>query len=199
MQLRFDHTHGVYSVKTDTVLCEVFCTPTTETPQWLFEHGWLPTVDGEWYQARSARIPIEGDVLNTSELSITTDGDWRRILDISPEYYHNLNLNHIEFCVRTSAKLMYIDGAAFFTLNIFDGVPYIGTTIGVRKMQEQLQYKSVMLVDVIISKVRDVLKTDLATNANFLYIGEWYPQFDFKRRYEGFEYWNGTRWTSVEL
>ena len=58
MKTRISHLNGKYDVESSADLCELFCTPENESQKYLFEKGWLPTSNGEWYQSRSSRIKI---------------------------------------------------------------------------------------------------------------------------------------------
>ncbi len=64
MKTRISHVNGKYDLETSADLCEVFCVPTGESSRELFESGWLPAGNDEWYQCRSARVklnPISGN------------------------------------------------------------------------------------------------------------------------------------------
>ena len=50
MKTRFNHLNGRYGDNSIVDLCEVFCRPEKETNAFLFENGWLPTANEEWFQ-----------------------------------------------------------------------------------------------------------------------------------------------------
>ena len=78
MQIRVSHLNGKYDSQTGADLCELFGTPDGETYKELFESGWLPTKNGEWYQSRSSRVlisPLSGTRrYEVRKLNVSTDG-----------------------------------------------------------------------------------------------------------------------------
>lgn len=193
MKLRVNHRNGIYVEKTDSVLCEVFCTPEGESPKWLFEHGWLPTVRGEWYQAKSSRIVMYREHFtkpNLNGIRISTVGDWSKILHESIPHYSYLNLEHIEYMIESADTIVYFEDKAFACLNIYDKIPYVSTVIGTRHNKNLLEYVVPVMKDVCF-KIEDETPYSLMSD---IYIGEWYDKFAFKSTLMGFEWWDGEQW-----
>lgn len=190
---RFSHTNGIYDEKTDSILCEVYCTPESETPKMLMETGWLPTAGGEWYQSKSSRIPLYQQTYSMEKVPIrvSTVGNWEDILDNSRKYYPYLNDNHIRYCIETSSFVVYFEDKAFSVLNIIDGIPYISLVIGTRHNKNILQYV-VPTMKNICFEMKYTHLCDIVDE--YLYLGEWYDYFSFKSSMIGFEWWTGETW-----
>ena len=85
MKIRISHLNGQYDISNHSDLCELFCTPENETPKHLFEMGWLPTSNGEWYQSRSSRIKINPisarRQYQLAKIRTSKSGDYRKIFE----------------------------------------------------------------------------------------------------------------------
>jgi hypothetical protein len=93
MKIRISHLNGKYNDNTGADLCEVFGTPDGETYKELFETGWLPTKNGEWYQSRSSRVKID-ELSGTRryevrKLNVSNEGDWENIFGETKHLYPN--------------------------------------------------------------------------------------------------------------
>ena len=71
MKIRISHLNGRYDSQKGTDLCELFCIPDDETNYYLFENGWLPLLNNEWYQSRSSRIKNSSNQLSTFNVKLT--------------------------------------------------------------------------------------------------------------------------------
>ena len=91
MKIRISHLNGQYDLSNHSDLCELFCKPENESPEYLFENGWLPTSNGEWYQSRSSRVKIQPissrRKTQLKKIKISTDGDFLKILNQSKFLY----------------------------------------------------------------------------------------------------------------
>jgi hypothetical protein len=60
MKIRYNHQNGIFLDKKNSshFLCEVFAKRTDETKKYMFENGWLPTSNNEWFQNKSSRVKI---------------------------------------------------------------------------------------------------------------------------------------------
>lgn len=192
MQVRYSHTNGLYIEHSDSVLCEVFCLPDVESPDWLFNNGWLPTTNGEWYQSKSCRIKFDEITSLPAEIKLSTDGDWNGILQdaISSGVYSFLNADHIDFCIQTAKRIVYLNDVVFAVLNVLDGQPYISTVIGTRSAKNLLQYIIPYFINVCISD------SEIQYTSDYLFLGEWYGQHTYKQLYGRFEWWDGAKWNS---
>lgn len=193
MKIRVSHTNGIYDEKTDSTLCEVYCTPELETPKMLIETGWLPTTGGEWYQSKSSRIPLYLQTYSKEKIPIrvSTVGNWYDILEDSRKHYPYLNDEHIRYCLETSSLVVYFEGKAFSVLNILDGIPYISLVIGTRHNKDILRHVVPTMKNVCFEMEFDKPYT---IKSDYLYLGEWYDYFAFKSSMIGFEWWDGESW-----
>ena len=91
MKTRISHLNGTYQSDTAADLCEVFCEPEGETYRELFETGWLPTDNGEWYQSRSSRVKIQPISTRRryqiKKINVSTTGDYQKIFEESKYLY----------------------------------------------------------------------------------------------------------------
>lgn len=193
MKIRISHKNGIYDEKTDSTLCEVYCTPELESPTYLMNNGWLPTNNGEWYQSRSSRIPLYNQPHSSEKIPIrvSTVGNWYDILKDSRIHYPHLNDDHIQYCVESSYVTVYFAGKAFACLNLIDGIPYISLVIGTRHNKDILKYVVPTMKNVCFDLDAAVPYT---IKSDFIYLGEWYDYFSFKSSMLGFEWWDGEHW-----
>lgn len=199
MNFRFNHLNGQYDERTDSPLCEVFCTPENETCEWLFDNGWLPTINGEWYQSKSSRISLvfqNYNKPNFSHIKLSTVGDWEAIIKDTISHYSYLNIEHIQYCINTSKLVIYFDNKVFAVLNLYDGIPYVSAVIGTRKYKNILQYVIPVMKNLCFEIDQE---SPFTIKSDFLYIGEWYNKFSFKSSYVGFEWWDGLSWNGLKM
>lgn len=190
MKYRFSHINGQYNLKTDSILCEVYGTPTTENYIDLFTQGWLPTVNNEWYQARSSRVKNQKLLYDIrTPIIVSQDGDYRAILDKCKKTYDNLNVEHIEWCIeRPGTDIWYFNGTVMAAVNWFDFTPYISVLLGNKFDRGKIKQYIVPMIRSSISNY------NIRVHVPYIYIGEWYKQFDYKKDYDGFEWWDGEKW-----
>lgn len=188
MQIRVSHLNGKYDSKTGADLCELFGTPDGESYKELFERGWLPTKNGEWYQSRSSRVlisPLSGTRrYEVRKLDVSTDGDWRYIFEETKEFYPHFQEDYIHTCLSFPNEIYYFNDSVFAILNWFDDVPFFSTVIGGRIRKNGV---TPLTCYYFINKL-------LGHSYPYLYISEWYEQFSFKANYPNFEWWDGENW-----
>lgn len=188
MQIRVSHLNGKYDSQTGADLCEVFGTPDGESYKELFERGWLPTKNGEWYQSRSSRVlisPLSGTRrYEVRKLDVKTDGDWKRIFDETKEFYPDYQEEYLHTCLSFPHEIYYFNNSVFAILNWFDNIPFFSTVIGGRTKKNGV---TPLTCYYFINKL-------LGHSYPYLYISEWYEQFSFKANYPNFEWWDGENW-----
>jgi hypothetical protein len=188
MKIRISHLNGKYDNETGADLCEVFGTPDGETYKELFETGWLPTKNGEWYQSRSSRVKID-ELSGTRryevrKLKVSNEGDWERIFGETKHLYPNFQEDYIRTCLSFNHEIYYFDDSVFAILNWFDDIPFFSTVVGGRMKKNGI---TPLTCYYFIQKLLD-------HSYPYLYISEWYDQFKFKANYPNFEWWDGESW-----
>ena len=92
MKIRISHLNGRYDSQKGTDLCELFCIPDDETNYYLFENGWLPLLNNEWYQSRSSRIKVSSLTsrrrYQLKKMRVSTEGDYKKIFEDSKFFYN---------------------------------------------------------------------------------------------------------------
>ena len=136
MKIRISHLNGKYDIEQGADLCEVFGTPDCETYKELFETGWLPTKNREWYQSRSSRVKI--DKLSgtrryeVKKLNVSNEGDWQKIFEETKYLYPNFQEDYIRTYLSFNHEIYYFGDSVFAILNWFDDIPFFSTVIGGR-------------------------------------------------------------------
>jgi hypothetical protein len=149
----------------------VFGTPDGETYKELFETGWLPTKNGEWYQSRSSRVKID-ELSGTRryevrKLKVSNEGDWENIFGETKHLYPNFQEDYIRTCLSFNHEIYYFDDSVFAVLKK-NGITPLTCYYFIHKL--------------------------LGHSYPYLYISEWYEQFNFKANYPNFEWWDGEKW-----
>jgi hypothetical protein len=189
MKIRFSHENGKYQDTTDSILCEAYATPENESFTWLFEHGWLPTVNGEWYQSKSSRLFVKCISPRRYEGNITVvhpESNWEELYSPFHNEYTFFDVSHASYLSSLSVAVLCIDSLVYVTLNLFDDIPYISCAIGSKRIPNINLY--------IPSICIEYLKNAQLNFGDYVYIGEYYRQFSFKSQYPCFEFWDGCAW-----
>jgi hypothetical protein len=190
MKIRYNHQNGIFLDKKNSshFLCEVFAKRTDETKKYMFENGWLPTSNNEWFQTKSSRIkilPISSRKKNRlGKIHISKNGDYRRIFQESKSYYSDTCESYLETVLSFDNEIYYFNSEVFCVLNWFDNVPFFSAVFGGKVKRNGI---TPMTCYYFIDKL-------IEYNYPYLYIGEWYNQFHYKLDYPNFEWWNGEKW-----
>jgi len=166
----------------------VFCVPTEETDQYLFENGWLPTKNGEWYQCRSARVkidPISGNRRRKlKKVKISNQGDYKQILENVKHLYPSVILDEVDSALSVKHEIYYFNDTVFSIINWYGDIPYVPVLLGGRLDESG-----------VTPKVHYYFIDNLVGNSYpYLYISEWYEQFQYKSELPNFEWWDGEKW-----
>lgn len=194
MKTRVCHINGKYDLESGSPLCEVFCRPTGESFQYLFENGWLPIRDGEWYQSRSSRVkisPISGNRRRKlKKINVSNTGDYKEILDRVEHLYPKIIRTEVDKALSVPHEIYYFNDNIFSILNWYDDIPYVPVLLGGRLdrsgVTPQVHY---FFIDRLFGK----------SNYPYIYISEWYEQFNYKSELPNFEWWNGDSWCKPDL
>lgn len=188
MKIRISHLNGRYDSQKGTDLCELFCIPDDETNYYLFENGWLPLLNNEWYQSRSSRIKISSlssrRRYQLKKMKVTTDGDYKKIFENSKFFYNESAEMFLDTVLSFKHEIYYFNDNIFAVLNWFDDIPYFSfVASGSRKKEGVIPMTCYHFLNILTGHTYP-----------YLYIGEWYEQFHYKSNYPNFEWWDGEKW-----
>lgn len=188
MKTRISHLNGTYQSDTAADLCEVFCEPEGETYRELFETGWLPTDNGEWYQSRSSRVKIQPISARRryqiKKINVSTTGDYQKIFEESKYLYDEKAQQFLDTVLSYKHEIYYFNDNVFGVLNWFDEIPYFSLVLGGKLKRDGVTPLSCYyFIDKLVGNAYP-----------YLYIGEWYDQFYYKSHYPNFEWWDGQKW-----
>lgn len=177
MKIKFDHIHSKFI--DGLPLLYVKSEIESETPKYMFEHGWVPLDDKNWYQTQSARLKLS-DISSRrkkelEKISVSENVDITSFpLIYSKEEIKDYSLtNHYDFCFDNQfcGRINFYDDQVFYSMmSISKDKKSYGT----------LSYYY------LINKLKD--------NYEYLYISDYYDIFSSKSKLPGFEYWNGSCW-----
>lgn len=188
MRTKVSHVNGKYDLESGSALCELFCFPDGESSKELFESGWLPTRDGKWYQSRSSRVkiaPISGNRRRKlKKIKVSTDGDYKRILENCKNLYPAIVLDEVEYTVLFPHEIYYFNDSVFAILIWLDNIPFVSTLIGGRLDKSGI---TPMVHYFFLDKLN-------GHSYPYIYISEWYEEFGYKSDLSGFEWWDGEKW-----
>jgi hypothetical protein len=191
MKTRFNHVNGRYGDDSIVDLCEVFCRREKETNAFLFENGWLPTANEEWFQTRSSRVKIQPISsrrrYQLKKISVTTSGKYYDILANSKCSYNESCELFLDVMLSYKHEIYYFNDSIFAVLNWFDDIPYFSVVIGGKDKREGI---TPMTCYYFINEL-------IGNTYPYLYIGPWYEEFYYKKHYPGFEWWDGQNWSDT--
>lgn len=188
MKIRISHLNGRYDSQKGTDLCELFCIPDDETNYYLFENGWLPLLNNEWYQSRSSRIKISSISsrrrYQLKKVRVSTEGDYKKIFENSKLFYNESAEEFLDAVLSFKHQIYYFNNDIFAVLNWFDDIPYFSLVVSQSRNKEGVLP---MTCYYFINELKN-------HTYQYLYIGEWYDQFHYKSSYPNFEWWDGEKW-----
>ena len=188
MKLRISHLHGIYDDHTGADLCELFCVPEHESYKELFESGWLPTTNGEWYQSRSSRVKIlpisSRRKYELKKIEVSKIGDYKKIFEESKSLYPIRVIDDINVAISYPHEIYYFNNSVVSIVSVFDNIPFISATFGGRLRKDGI---TPMTVYYHLNRL-------IGNTYDYLYIAEWYSQFNYKSNFPNFEWWNGEKW-----
>lgn len=190
MIIRYNHNKGIFvnSENNSSFLCEVFSKRTDESIEYMFENGWLPTLNNEWFQSKSSRVkiaPISVRKKNRiKKINITKDGNYREIFEQCKSYYSDNANAYLETVLSFDHEIYYFNSEVFCVLNWFENIPFFSAVFGGKVKRNGI---TPITCYYFIDKLSE-------HTYPYLYIGEWYMPFHYKIDYPNFEWWNGEKW-----
>jgi hypothetical protein len=176
MKLKFDHRHSIFSADGNPLIyLEAY--QEEETEKDMFENGWIPYYD-RWYQTRSARLKLKS--ISKERQSLLSK------IKIS-DFTSNLNIikpNDIEAYSTSNFIDFFFDDIFWGRVNIY-GDQILYSVMNNAKSKKS--YGTISFYYLI-----DRFKNEY----EYLYIADYYQQFEYKKSLPGFEYWNGLLWTN---
>jgi len=201
MKIKFDTTSGV-DTKQWKCLLEVTCTPDNETPDELLESGWLldPVTNG-WYMSRSVRINLSKWSPSDSALRCCDSYDWKEIESLSDDDKETLQVYRKErgiidypydaFWKNGDVKLergLSASGNCWYMTTHFKDAALYPICAFLKSGSRTSPGKACWTRACQVSK---------SAGAKYLYVYEGYGLGSaYKSGFEGFEWWNGTHWST---
>lgn len=185
MKIIFDHNQGIFSEEGNSLL-EVFAIKENESTSYMFENGWLPFRD-KWYQTKSSRLKLfpisKRRQKELSKISISSDKSILELADRSIKY-NKFDYNYLIEYLKLDHISFFFDDCFCGIVNIFDNIPFYTF------MLWDEQYKDHSYGTLSFYYLINKLYNDYP----YLYISEYYSQFSYKKRLQGFEWWDGQKW-----
>ncbi len=190
MKILFNHENGFHIDGYNYLI--VGAKQEHETSEYMFQNGWLPSFpkSDSWYQVRASRLKLKPiskrRQKELSKINITYDKDVFEIEQkANKEKYHPVVLRYL---------LEDPDTFKFFFDDCFCGILYFrdGTPYYVMMIWDDSNKKhsyGTLSYYFLIDKL-------LKEGYEYLYISQYYEQFSYKKRIQGFEWWNGSVWSS---
>lgn len=175
----------MYDINKDICLTEAFAEIENESYQQMFETGWLPHFDG-WYQCRSCRLllqPISSRrQKELQKIKLEEKPNTQFFLDIA-----NTQRASLEYFLSLPHNVFSMDDALLAVVNFFDDIAFFSTMI--YDKNRTTNSCGTLSYYYLIERYRDTHK--------YLYISTFYDDFAYKSKFPGFEFWNGTKWTTL--
>jgi hypothetical protein len=186
MKIIFNHDVGVLSGN-DNCLLEVECYREHESIKFMFENGWLPYKNDIWYQCRSSRLKLtEISTRRKKELSkinVSTKGNLQKIIENSKPF-GCFNEELLKFYLSLPNYTFFMDDVAVGVVNFFDSEIFFSSFVWDKNYKKN-SYGTLSYYYLI-----DMFKKTY----NYIYISEFYPKYEYKKKLPGFQYWNGKTW-----
>lgn len=177
MKLIFDHNKTILEKKYPLIYLEA--ERQEESAKYMFENGWVPYYDnGEevWYQTCSSRLKIE-EISNKrkkelNKIKISSSSSNLNIqFPLNFDFYNSGNFEDFYFDDLFWGRVIYIEDQVMFAImNIVKDKKSYGT----------LSYY--YLLQKFLSKYE------------FLYITDFFDEFSYKKKLQGFQLWDGKTW-----
>jgi hypothetical protein len=173
MKLIFNHNTSIFDGQIPLIHLEAL--RENETHQFMFENGWLPYGD-KWYQTKSSRLKLKPISIKRkkqlSKLKITTQTN---NLEIKI-------LNDLEAYSTSEYFDFFIDDLFWGRVNFYDNVILYSVSNGIKHKNSYGSLSIYYLIDLFKDKY------------NYLYIADYFEEFEYKSKLPGFEYWDGNNW-----
>ena len=175
MKLIFNHNISIFDGQIPLIHLEAL--RENETHQSMFENGWLP-YDDRWYQTKSSRLKLKPISIKRkkqlSKLKITTETN---NLEIKI-------LNDLEAYSVSEYFDFFIDDLFWGRVNFYDNQILYSVSNGIKHTNSYGSLSFYYLIDLFKDKYE------------YLYITDYFEEFEYKSKLPGFEYWDGNKWIS---
>ncbi len=200
MKIKFDTTSGVDTKRWECLLA-VSCTPDSETPDELLEAGWLlDPITNDWYMSRSVRIDLSRWSPSDSASRCCDSYDWKEIRSLSDSDKEMLQAYRRERgIIDYPYDAFWKNGRVKLEKGFSDS--------------ETCWYMTVHFENSSLYPICAFLKSGSRTSpgkacwtracqvskdagSKYLYVYEGYGLGStYKSNFEGFEWWDGARWS----
>ena len=177
MKLIIDHSKSFFNGTEPLIYLE--SERENESAKYMFENGWIPYYEKDqefWYQTRSSRLKISQisnrrkKELNKIKISSSTTNSNIQS-PLSFDWYNSGNFEDFYFDEVFWGRVIYIEDQVMFAImNIIKDKKSYGT----------LSYY--YLLQKFFGKYE------------FLYITDFFNEFNYKKKLPGFQFWDGKEW-----
>jgi hypothetical protein len=175
MKLIFNHNISIFDRGNPFIYLEAL--RENETHQFMFENGWVP-YDGKWYQTKSSRLKLNPISLKRkkqlSKLKIATETNNLEIKSPSDLKAYSVS-EHFDF---------FIDDLFWGRVNFYDNQILYSVSNAIKHKNSYGSLSFYYLIDLFKDKYE------------YLYIADYFEEFEYKSKLPGFEYWDGNNWVS---
>lgn len=189
MKIIFDHSKGQFTSDGSSLL-EVYAIKENETTEYMFDNGWLPFRE-KWYQTRSSRLelaPISSRrKKELSRLTVSDTGNLSSIVERAI-VYNKFDKNYLKEYLSIMNYMFFFDDCFCGIVNFFDDVPFYTFMIW-DEAKKNHSYGTLSFY-YLIDKFYNL-------GHKYLYISEYYPQFAYKIKLQGFQWWDGNSWNKT--
>ena len=177
MKLIFDHSQSIFHKGIPLVYLDV--EREHESAKYMLENGWVPFYDEKeefWYQTKSARLKIEKisnkikkELDKIKITNFTSNSNIEK--PIGFEWYNYGNYEDFYFDNIFWGRVLFIEDQVIYTI--------------MNKTNDKKSYGTLSyyyLLEKFLGKY------------DFLYITDYFSQFEYKKNLPNFEYWDGKSW-----
>ncbi len=173
MKLIFNHNNSVFDGENPLIYLESL--RENETSQFMFENGWVPYGD-RWYQTKSARLKLKPISIKRkkqlSKLKITTQTNNLEIKILNDLEAYSLS-KHFDF---------FMDDLFWGRVNFYDNQILYSVSNAITHKNSYGTLSMYYLIDLFKDEYE------------YLYIADYFKDFEYKSKLPGFEYWDGNEW-----
>ena len=201
MKIKFDTTSGVDTKKWECLLT-VSCTPDDETPDELLSGGWLfDPITRDWYMSRSVRIDLSKWSASDSAIDSTSCYEWKEISKLEDDDFEMLVSYRQE---RGIINYPYDTFNSCGSVKLEKGFSKFGNCWYMTVQLESSAVYPICAFEKAGTKTSPgkacwtrACQTSKDRGANYLYVYEGYGHANaYKAASSGFEWWDGSRWSS---
>ena len=178
MKLILNHNISIFDGEKPLIYLEAL--RENETHQFMFENGWVPYYD-VWYQTKSARLklkPISSKRKNQlSKIKTTTETNNSEI-KIPTDLEAYSESKYFDF---------FMDDFFWGRVKFYDNQILYSISNAIKHKNSYGTLSIYYLIDLFKDKYE------------YLYIADYFKDFEYKSKLPGFEYWDGEKWISNKI